>query len=115
MEPAQQQQPPPLPSVPAPAASDAPAGEQQEAAATGQGAFIAAPPGDGGTGVPGTSGVSASAGAAAAEGPIYVSKREVRKTVGKVLGKKTAYYLEFYLIDNHGYETLAAIGEDQGE
>ena len=33
-----------------------------------------------------------------------MSKREVRKTVGKVLGKKTAYYLEFYLIDNHGYE-----------
>jgi hypothetical protein len=51
---------------------------------------------------------------AAAEGPIYVSKREVRRTVGKVLGKKTAYYLEFYLVDNHGYETLAAIGEDQG-
>lgn len=51
---------------------------------------------------------------ASAEDPIYVSKREVRKNAGKGTSKKSTYFLEFYLVDNHGYETLAATGEDQG-
>ncbi len=51
---------------------------------------------------------------AAADDPIYVSKREVRKNAGKGTSKKSMYFLEFYLVDNHGYETLAATGEDQG-
>lgn len=51
---------------------------------------------------------------ATAEDPIYVSKREVRKNAGKGTSKKSTYFLEFYLVDNHGYETLAATGEDQG-
>jgi hypothetical protein len=46
--------------------------------------------------------------------PIYVSKKEVRKNAGKGTGKKFMYFLEFFLVDNHGYETLAATGEDQG-
>ena len=50
----------------------------------------------------------------APDDPIYVSKREVRKNAGKGTSKKSMYFLEFYLVDNHGYETLAATGEDQG-
>ncbi|KAK9914836.1 hypothetical protein WJX75_001156 [Coccomyxa subellipsoidea] len=42
-------------------------------------------------------------------------KREVRKNAGKGTSKKSMYFLEFYLVDNHGYETLAATGEDQGD
>jgi hypothetical protein len=67
------------------------------------------PEGGGGTAAPIVAGAAGSA-----DGPIYVSKREVRKHAGKALGKKAAYFLEFYLVDNHGYETLAAVGEDQG-
>lgn len=58
---------------------------------------------------------AAAAGAGPDPDPIFVSKREVRKHAGKVTGKKAVYYLEFFLIDNHGYEVLAATGEDQGE
>ena len=68
------------------------------------------PPSAGGGPAPVVAGV-----AGTADGPIYVSKREVRKHAGKVMGKKAAYFLEFYLVDNHGYETLAATGEDQGD
>lgn len=49
------------------------------------------------------------------EDPIWISKREVRKAAPRTSGsKKTTYFIEFYLVDNHGYETLAATGEDQG-
>ena len=49
------------------------------------------------------------------EDPIWISKREVRRTAPRSSGsKKTTYFIEFYLVDNHGYETLAATGEDQG-
>lgn len=53
-------------------------------------------------------------GASDLDGPIYVSKREVRKNAGKGTSKKSTYFLEFFLVDNYGYETLAATGEDQG-
>ena len=47
--------------------------------------------------------------------PIWISKREVRRAAPRTSGsKKTTYYIEFFLVDNHGYETLAATGEDQG-
>ena len=49
------------------------------------------------------------------EDPIWISKREVRRAAPRTSGsKKTTYYIEFFLVDNHGYETLAATGEDQG-
>lgn len=49
------------------------------------------------------------------EDPIWISKREVRRAAPRTSGsKKTTYFIEFYLVDNHGYETLAATGEDQG-
>ena len=50
------------------------------------------------------------------EDPIWISKREVRRAAPRTSGsKKTTYYIEFFLVDNHGYETLAATGEDQGK
>ena len=99
-----------------PTSSQQPQAQQEAAAAAPEGSMAANIGGGAEAAAPGgSSEPSGPAGTAgAAEGPIYVSKREVRRTVGKVLGKKTAYYLEFYLVDNHGYETLAAIGEDQG-
>ena len=52
----------------------------------------------------------------AKEDPIWISKREVRRAAPRTSGsKKTTYYIEFFLVDNHGYETLAATGEDQGK
>lgn len=119
MEAPDQQQPPAQAvEAAAPATSSQQQQAQQEAAAAAPEASTAANAGAVAAGAAAPGGSADPAGplgaAAAAEGPIFVSKREVRRTVGKVLGKKTAYYLEFYLVDNHGYETLAAIGEDQG-
>ena len=50
------------------------------------------------------------------EGPIYVSYREVKGAPSHTTkySRKLTYVKYFYLIDVHGTETLAAIGEDQG-
>ena len=49
-------------------------------------------------------------------GPIYVSYREVKgaPSSSTKYSRKLTYVKYFYLIDVHGTETLAAIGEDQG-
>ena len=49
-------------------------------------------------------------------GPIFVSYREVKGAPSHAIkySRKLSYVKYFYLIDVHGNETLAAIGEDQG-
>jgi hypothetical protein len=47
--------------------------------------------------------------------PVYVSHREVRRPFSKGGLKKAAYFLNFYLVDRKGRETLAATGSDQGK
>ncbi|KAK9811980.1 hypothetical protein WJX73_005245 [Symbiochloris irregularis] len=54
------------------------------------------------------------AAALASQPPVWVDIREQRIAVPRG-SKKPAYYLQFFLVDAQGQETLAAVGEDSGD